>query len=125
LNENFPQTAETSANLGIAFGLKLVHNRYKGKDNLFGEKVNAFSFTPRVFYGPGVVSLESANTNGMLSTKRGLLTNTFGGFAMFGLNRLNFGLGVGWSYASGNANSSWVYQGKRWWGIALSLDFIK
>jgi hypothetical protein len=44
---------------------------------------------------------------------------------VFGFNNINLGYAFGWDNATGPSASSWIYKGKMWHGIILSLDLIK
>jgi hypothetical protein len=126
LKDSFPSQVQTSVNVGIAFGWKFVLNYYKPSKNLFGNKGNQFSFTPGIFYGIGSSSLTKSNTrNPVIPFERNAFTHTFGGFGILGFNSINLGYAFGWDLTTGVGNRSWLYQGKFWNGIALSLDLIK
>ncbi|UAY52126.1 hypothetical protein [Ferruginibacter albus] len=126
LKDSFPSQVTTDVNLGISFGWKFTVNFYKPRPNLFDSKTTAISLTPGIFYGMAATSLTAANTrNPTVTIERDALTHTLGFFAMFGFNNINIGYTVGWDFVTGPNKSSWVYQGKIWHGIALSLDLIK
>jgi hypothetical protein len=126
LKDSFPSQVETGVNLGIAFGWKFQLNYYEVSPSLFSQKGNKMSITPGIFYNIGSADLSTKNTrNPVISIERQALTHTFGGFAMVGFNSVNFGYACGWDFATGQGNKSWLYQGKFWYGIALSLDLIK
>lgn len=126
LKDSFPSQVSTGVNLGIAFGWKFSLNYYQPKVNLFGLKGNKVSFTPGFFYGVGATSLSKSNTrNPTISIDRSALSHTIGGFGMFGFNSINLGYSFGWDFATGAGSSTWLYQGRIWHGVALSLDLIK
>jgi hypothetical protein len=126
LKDSFPSQVSTGVNLGMAFGWKMSLNYYKPKPNLFGLKITTVSLTPGVFYGLGATSLTKANTrNPVIDIERSALSHTLGGFAMLGFNNINIGYSIGWDFVTGPNKSAWLYQGKVWHGIAVSLDLIK
>lgn len=126
LKDSFPGQVSTGVNLGMAFGWKLSLNYYKPKPNFMGLKITSVSLTPGVFYGLGATSLTKDNTrNPVIEFGRSALTHSLGGFAMFGFNNINIGYAIGWDFVTGPNKSAWLYQGKVWHGIAISLDLIK
>ena len=123
-----PYEAEPSINFGVAFGWKFTHyvyqNYYHEKTRLFLNKSsNRYSLTPGVFVGPGVVELTAKNSQ--VPDDRNVLSFSYGAMLVFGINRLNIGVALGFDNAVANNDKDWIYQSKPWLGATISLDLIQ
>jgi hypothetical protein len=123
-----PYEAEGSINFGVAFGWKFTHHEYQnfyhGKTRLFvNSENNHYSITPGIFVGPGVVELTANNSH--VTDDRNVLSIAYGAMLVFGINRLNIGLALGFDNAVGNKDQNWIYQGAPWLGMTISFDLIQ
>jgi hypothetical protein len=125
---NVPYEAEPSINFGVAFGWKFTHyvyqNYYHEKSRLFlNRSYNHYSLTPGIFVGPGVVELTNKNSN--VADDRNVLSFSYGAMLVFGINRLNIGVALGFDNAVANNDKDWIYQSKAWLGATITLDLIQ
>ncbi len=125
---SMPYEAEGSINFGVAFGWKFTHHEYENfyhrKTGLFvSNENNHYSITPGIFVGPAVVELTTQNS--LVSADRNVLSFSYGAMLVFGINRLNIGLALGFDNAVGNRNEDWIYQGAPWMGFTISFDLIQ
>ena len=123
-----PYVAEASINFGVAFGWKFTHHEYENfyhrKTGLFvSSENNHYSITPGVFVGPAVVELTAQNSN--VPDDRNVLSFSYGAMLVFGINRLNIGLALGFDNAVANNDKDWIYQGKPWMGFTITFDLIQ
>ena len=123
-----PYAAEASINFGVAFGWKFTHQEYENfyhrKTGLFvSSENNHYSITPGIFVGPAVVELTP--TNSLAPADRNVLSFSYGAMLVFGINRLNIGVALGFDNAVGNKNQNWIYQGAPWLGFTISFDLIQ
>ena len=125
LNDSYPSQAETSFNVGAAFGWKFTHNVYDSRKNIFGQNTNRYSISPGIFLGTGATDLKKTNTDPSIAIERKAAIITTGGFVMVGFNSINFGYAFGGDFATGTGSKDWLYQGKMWHGIIFAIDIIK
>ncbi|MEP7165213.1 MAG: hypothetical protein ABI741_10990 [Ferruginibacter sp.] len=120
-----PSTTETSVNIGFMGGYKFGWNKYRKDNNLFGQQTTKYSITPGIFLGTSAADLSTTLTRPVITTARKAAMISSGGSVVLGFNSFNIGYAFGWDHAIGSSASSWVYQGKFWNGIIVSLDLIK
>lgn len=125
LNDAVPSQAETSFNVGVAFGWKFTHNVYDSRKNIFGQNTNRYSLSPGIFLGTGATDLKAANTDPSIQIERKAALITTGGFVMVGFNSINFGYAFGGDFATGSKSKDWLYQGKMWHGVIFAIDILK
>ena len=120
-----PPIVETGINIGFAPGWKFTKNIYKPSKNYLGKNTTQIAIAIGPHFGLGTADLKkSSNSPGLLSDRKSP-TFTWGGYFLFGFNNINLGLAFGTDYVLGTGRSNWVYQGKIWTGIMLSLDILK
>lgn len=120
-----PSTIETGVNLGFAPSVKFAKNVFNPDSKVMGKNLNQYSMTTGLLFNLGTTDLKkSSNASGILSDRKGA-TFTFGTFMMFGINNINFGYALGIDNLMGNKGAEWVYNGKVWHGVIVSLDVIK
>lgn len=123
-------TVETGFTANLSLGYKFSWNTYSpNKDKLLGLNTYSFSITPGVFAGLGTTSISNTNTINLPSSygtsfSRSALTKSFGFFTLVGVSRFGFGYAGGFDYVSGPGGSNWIYKGRWWNGIALSIDLV-
>lgn len=120
-----PSTTETGVNLGFLGGYKFSWNKYRQASNVFGQQTARYSITPGILLGTGAADLSTTLTRPVITTARKAAMISTGGSVVLGFNSFNIGYAFGWDHAVGSSASSWVYQGKLWNGIIVSLDLIK
>jgi hypothetical protein len=123
-------TVETGFTANISLGYKFSWNIFRPvKDPVLGLNTYSFSITPGIFTGLGTVALSNSNTINLPGSygaafNRTALTKSFGVFTLFGISRFGFGYAGGFDYASGDGAGNWIYKGKWWNGVALSIDLV-
>lgn len=126
LGDSFPTQVETNISFAFAGGYKISYNKFNAQANYLGLFTDRYSFTPGLFFGLGAVDLQKSNTrNPIITFGRKSLTYSFGVFAVFGFNNLNFGYSFGMDHSTGDGSQGWVYQNKPWHGLTLGVDIIK
>jgi hypothetical protein len=125
LGDSIPSTTETGFNVGFLFGYKFSWNKFRTTTNIFGNQTAKYSLTPGLIFSIGAADLNSASTHPDIPFGRKSPMLTIGGAFVIGFNSFNIGYSMGFDYATGPYSSSWLYQGKMWNGIILSLDLIK
>lgn len=125
LLDSIPSTTETGFTVGFLTGYKFSLNKFRKTQNVFGNQVAKYSITPGVILATGAADLSAAATRPAIQFPRKAAMITCGGSVVFGINSLNIGYAFGFDYATGPHASSWLYQGKMWNGIIVSLDLIK
>lgn len=121
---------ETGFTANLSFGYKFSWNRFlPSKDKVLGLNTYSISFTPGVFAGLSTVALTNSNTIGLPASygtafSRSALTKSFGVFTLVGISRFGFGYAGGFDYADGPGGGNWIYKGRWWNGVALSIDLV-
>lgn len=85
-------------------------------------KVRQRSVTLGGFAGVGTTFVSPWTTNQQTTDEYSgfIYSNGFSG--MLGFKALTVGVGVGWDYLVDRDKDIWIYQGKPWFGLALSLN---
>ncbi len=133
VNDNFPSTASADFSVGLAGGYKFTNYRYRkyyvkkptGKYAEYNDYTSQWVFSPGIFLAPTVVDLDSLHTNGKVSSDRSVVGLTGGAFFVAGYNNFNLGFALGIDKTFGSGPSAWIYSGKPWLGIILSVDIFK
>jgi hypothetical protein len=125
LGDSIPSTTETGFNVGFLFGYKFSWNKFRTTPNAFGSQTAKYSITPGILLSAGAADLSTSSTRPNIVFPRKAAMITFGGSVVFGFNSVNIGYAFGWDHATGLHSSTWLYQGKMWNGIIVSLDLIK
>lgn len=123
--DSFPSQVETGFNVGFLVGGKKTWNRFRTSTNIFGQTTDKFSVTGGFLLSTGGVDLSATSTRPKIEFPRKTAMISYGGAIVFGFNSLNFGYAVGWDQAVGRKANSWLYKGKLWNGIIISIDLIK
>lgn len=91
----------------------------------FGWRMNKnSSFSLLAGAGIGIITLDSANTKGVVlkATDRGAITLNVG--FMFQIKQLQLGLTTGWDFLSGKKDN-WYYHGKPWLSLGIGVNIFK
>lgn len=123
--DSFPSQVETGVNVGFLIGGKQTWNRYRTSSNILGQKTDKYSITAGVLLSAGSVDLSTSTTRPKIDFPRKAAMFSFGGAIVLGLNSVNLGYAFGWDKPFGTGASNWIYKGKMWNGIIVSLDLIK
>lgn len=123
--DSFPSQVETGVNVGFLIGGKQTWNRYRTSANILGQKTDKYSITGGVLLSAGSVDLSTSTTRPKIEFPRKAAMMSYGGAIVLGLNSVNLGYAFGWDKPFGVGASNWIYKGKMWSGIIVSLDLIK
>ena len=123
--DSFPSQVETGVNIGFLIGGKKTWNRYRTSANLFGQRTDKYSLTGGLLLSTGGVDLSATTTRPKIEFGRKALVISYGGAIVLGLNSINLGYAFGWDKPIGSKGSTWLYNGRLWNGIIVSLDLIK
>lgn len=120
-----PPNVETGFNVGFAPGWKFTMNIYKPTKNYLGKNTTYLAVAIGPHVGLGATDLKKdGNAPGLLSNRKSPML-TYGLYAMLGFNNINVGYAWGKDYVTGTGADHWVYQGKSWHGVIVSLDILK
>jgi hypothetical protein len=123
-SNNFPRQLTTEFNGNIFLGYRV--DRYKshyfktplGTIKKFRHRAITFG----TFCGIGTSSITPWTTNYRTTDEYNGLILCRGLSAMFGVNNLTVGLGLGWDYLTDRDKDIWIYQNRPWYGLAISLN---
>lgn len=121
---NFPRQLTTDFNGNIFLGYR--SDRYKShyfKTPLGTvKKFRHRALSIGTFGGIGATSITPWTTNYRTTDEYNGLILSRGLAAMFGVNKITVGLGIGWDYLTDRDKNIWIYQNKTWYGLTLSLN---
>jgi len=123
--DSFPSQVETGVSIGFLIGNKVTWNRYRTSANIFGQKTDKYSVTGGLLLSLGGTDLSTTTTRPKIQIPRKAPTLSYGGSIVLGVNSINIGWAFGWDSPMGKNASTWVYNGKMWNGVIISLDLIK
>lgn len=121
---NFPTQLNTDFNGNVFFGYRsdrLKSHYFKTPLGVV-KKYWHRAFTFGAFGGIGSSSITPWTTNYRTMDEYNGLILSRGLSAMFGVNNLTVGLGVGWDYLTDRDKSIWIYQNRPWLGLSVSLN---
>lgn len=125
LKDSFPSTTEVGVNFGLSFGWKGTYNIWNQKKNILATNSNKFSLATAILFNTSGVDLKKSNTQGYNVFDRKAVILSPGVFIGVGFNNIHVGGSVGVDYATGTNATRWIYDGKLWYGIGVSLDLLK
>ena len=125
LLDSIPSQTETGVNIGFLVGYKVAWNKFRTSANPLGQTTAKYSVTGGGIVSVGAADLSAAATRPKIIFPRKAPMITLGGSVVFGFNNVNIGYAFGWDHAVGPSASTWLYQGKMWHGVIVSLDLIK
>ena len=121
---NFPRQITTDFNGNVFLGYR--SDRYKShyfKTPLGTvKKFRHRALSIGTFGGIGATSITPWTTNYRTTDEYTSLIMSRGLAAMFGVNKITVGLGIGWDNLTDRDKNIWIYQNKTWYGLTLSLN---
>jgi hypothetical protein len=78
-----------------------------------------------VFLGMGTSHVDQYVTSGFIDYEYDGFNLQAGSAFTMALNRLNFGVAVGWDYLLDRNKTAWIYQTKPWIGLSVGLNIEK
>jgi len=123
----------------INFGTLTTPFRFRNKPSLYTNNVSlgaTIAVTKKIYKNfsvgavPGIsltkVELDKFSTNGAVDdkTERPALTPSFS--LLFGFKSVNVTVGIGWDIVNkiSDVEKSWLYNGKRWFGIGIGINLF-
>lgn len=120
-----PPTLETGFNINFAPAYRLNWSAYNPSRKFLGSNLTNYSITLGGLLGIGGTDLKTkTNSPGLLSDRKSTIF-TYGGMILLGLNSIGVGYSFGFDNVLGTGSDYWVYQGKLWQGVTISVDIIK
>jgi hypothetical protein len=123
--DNYPSQVETGFNIGFLTGYKFTWNRFRSTNNFLGLPTDKYSITLGGLFSVGGTDLNTNTTRPKIVIPRKTAMVSYGTAIVFGFQSFNFGYAIGWDQGIGSSAESWIYKGKLWNGVILSLDLIK
>jgi hypothetical protein len=132
LHDTLEYRAAGGFDVGISWGWKHSFHTYRNvyhqpTGQFLSKRISQFSIVPGAFLTLGTeeLNMEKKNTKRAIGYIREVPILSPGGFLVLGVNRVNVGLALGADFSFGSAARVWVYQGKPWLGVVLSLDLLQ
>ncbi len=120
--QSIPLALTTNISIGPYIGFQWGTKEF-GSD---GE--SSISSTIAAFLSPYTSFTELSSANSKDSSTNGTTVSalTLGFGYLFNIsNKFQIGALVGWDYVGGAASTTWYYQGKAWYSIAIGFNFTK
>ncbi len=120
----FPQqlTADFNGNMFFGYRSDWYKSHYFKTPAGVVKKFRHRSLSAGMFTGIGNTSVTPGTTHYQTTDEYNGLIVSRGVSAMFGINKITVGLGVGWDYLTDRDRDIWIYQNKPWYGLTLSLN---
>ena len=83
------------------------------------------ALTFALFATPSLIHINPSNNGTNDMTSQSLLGLTGGGGILFDINDYQFGIVSGLDWISGDASTTWVYQGKPWISVSFGFELDK
>ncbi|GAB3300003.1 hypothetical protein GCM10027511_15120 [Hymenobacter humi] len=132
LHDTLEYRAAGGFDVGISWGWKHSFHTYRNvyhqpTGQFLSKKISQFSIVPGAFLTLGTeeLNMEKKNVKQPIGYIREVPILSPGGFLVLGVNRVNVGLALGADFTFGSAARVWIYQGKPWVGVVLSLDLLQ
>ncbi len=125
LGDSIPSQTETGVNIGFLVGYKISWNKFRTSANSLAQTTVKYSVTGGPILSVGAADLSATATRPKIEFPRKATMITMGGSVVFGFNNVHLGYAFGRDQALGRSASTWLYQGKMWNGVIVSLDLIK
>jgi hypothetical protein len=132
LHDTLEYQAVGSFDVGISLGWKYSFHTYRNyyhqpTGQFLSKRISQYSIVPGAFLTLGTEELNVAKKNlkQPIGYIREVPTISPGGFLVLGVNRVNVGLALGADFTFGSAARAWIYQGKPWLGVVLSVDLLQ
>lgn len=123
--DSFPSQVETGVNVGFLVGGKRTWNRYRTSANILGHKTDKYSLTGGAILSVGAADLSATTTRPKIVFPKKMPMVSYGAAIVVGINSINLGYAIGFDQPIGQKASTWIYEGRLWNGIIISIDLIK
>ncbi|GAB3865712.1 hypothetical protein GCM10028824_04960 [Hymenobacter segetis] len=117
--------------VGISWGWKNSFHTYQNlyyrpTGQFLSRKISQFSLVPGAFLTVGTEELnnDKNNVKHRIHYIREVPILSPGGYLVIGVNRANVGFALGADFAIGPEASNWIYHGRLWLGLVLSVDLL-
>ena len=121
----FPNQFNTNLNGAAYVGYRkdVYHIGYQqNRLGFYNRHITHYGISMGGFAGAGATAINEWTTYPSLNKEYDGLVFTKGIGAIIGINKLNFGLAVGWDNLLDKYKSQWIYQNKAWYGVTLGLN---
>ena len=121
---NLPRQLNTDFNGNIFLGYRFDRIRVKRHKSPFGTVQASFhrGFSAGVFGGIGSTAVTPWTTNNLITDEYNGLVLSRGIAAMYAVESLTFGFGIGWDHLTDRDKHIWLYQNKPWFGLTVGLN---
>ncbi|TKK71980.1 hypothetical protein FC093_02925 [Ilyomonas limi] len=123
--KGFPNQFNTNLN-GAAYAgyRKDIYqiNYHQNRMGFYNRHITHYGISLGGFAGAGGTAITEWTTNPLLNKEYDGVVFTKGIGAIIGIDKLNFGLAIGWDNLLDKYKARWIYQHKVWYGITLGLN---
>ena len=88
----------------------------------FMANAQQISWTVCAFGTPTLININPSNQQNNDVNSNSVLGLSAGAGILFDINSLQFGLVCGWDWISGDASTTWIYQGKPWTSFSFAYN---
>jgi hypothetical protein len=124
-NGDLPGQMNTNLNGAVFIGLRndIYHMKYpKTPLNTYQRRITHYGFSVGFFSGFGGTPVNQWVTNDNVMSEYDGVTWINGFAGIIGIDRASFGLTLGWDNLLDTNKQYWIYQGKPWIGLAITLN---
>jgi hypothetical protein len=125
VSHDFPNQFNTNLNGAAYLGYRKDIYRidyHQNKLGFYNRHITHYGISLGGFAGMGATAINEWTTSPSLNKEYDGVVFTKGIAAILGIDKLNFGLAVGWDNLLDKYKSQWIYQNKAWYGITLGLN---
>ncbi len=123
--EGFPQQLNANYNIALYIGYRTdayhtsYHTNHLGE---FTRHITHVGFSIGAFGGIGATAINSWVTNNKVAIEYDGFIYTKGLAAIFAVNNLSAGMGIGFDNLTDKNKDYWIYQGRHWVGLMVGLN---
>lgn len=125
VSKGFPNQFNTNLNGAAYVGYRkdiYQINYHENRLGFYNRNITHYGISLGGFAGLGSTAINEWTTMPSLSKEYDGVVFTKGLGAIIGIDKLNFGLAVGWDDLLDKYKVLWIYQHKAWYGITLGLN---
>ena len=122
---SLPRQLNTDLSGAIYLGYRLDHfwlaykTPYPG---IVSREINHFGYSAGIFTGFGATAMNPWVTSDAISTEYEGVVWSGGLAGLVGISQFTLGVAIGWDFLLDNNRSSWIYQGKPWYGLTVGVN---
>lgn len=123
--KGFPNQFNTNLNGAAYIGFRkdiYQINYHQNRLGFYNQNITHYGISLGGFAGIGSTAINEWTTQPSLDKEYDGVVFTKGLAAIIGIDKLNFGLAVGWDNLLDKYKTFWLYQHKAWYGVTLGLN---